>query len=190
MSRIILGLCMPSLLLTSLGHTAAYGHDIGRGSIVIAVRPDVAAYSAASEEAPRVSLSIVGYLFTVQDERRDWLEVAGVEGRWVKRSDVVPLERAVEYFSAAIAESPSAYFYAARSRAYLAGSNDLQHAVTDAEAAIRLDPGCALAFACKAGCREKQGHFKNAIADYSRAIALDPTLASAHYSCARAHRRW
>jgi tetratricopeptide (TPR) repeat protein len=71
------------------------------------------------------------------------------------------------------------YDYFIRGAAYHA-KGDLDHAITDYSAAIRLNPKFTTALINHGVAYASKGHFDSAIADYSEAIRLDPRSAIAH----------
>src|SRR5258708_6492640 len=55
-----------------------------------------------------------------------------------------------------------------------------EDALSDLEEAIRLDPGCAEAYAIRGNYRWLQNNFEAALADAREALRLDPNLAVGH----------
>ncbi len=57
----------------------------------------------------------------------------------------------------------------------------LKEAGEDVEAALKLDPKCALAYRCRGIVNRAKGDLETAVADFDRAVALDPADAEAHF---------
>ena len=146
------------------------------GKAVIAIHPDTAVHLGPAEDAAKVSPSITGRSFHVESRQGEWLEIANAPNWWIRRSEIVPQSEAIEFFTAALGRSPTAYAYASRGLASLKEKKDIRRALADAEAAIRLDPMSEFGFLCRAVCMETQGRCNEAIEDYSQAIALNPKL--------------
>lgn len=159
------------------------------GKTVVAVRPDAGVRLGPSDDAASVSPSASGHQFNIESRQGDWLQIADTPRWWIRRSDVVLLSEAIEYFTADLRRSPTAYAYAIRSLAHRKERQDFQLAMADAEAAIRLDPKSEFGFLCRAACFETKQEFAEAIADYSRAIALNPKVDVAYISRGKAHMK-
>lgn len=123
-----------------------------------------------------------GMMVTVAQVRSGWL---WVNRGWIRPSDVVPYDMAVEFFTREIEKSPDAAAYNHRSRVwcYL---GEFQKAVADAKEAIRLDAGYAAAW-CNLG-RGQAGldEVGGAIASFTKAIELDPQFSTAYSHRGRA----
>ncbi len=108
-------------------------------------------------------------------------------GRW-ERGDA---DGAIESFSRAILQSPTTFAspYVARGRVYLS-RDELRPALSDAQAAIDIDPDSAAAFALRAEVWRRLGHPQQALGDFDRMAKLDPARLmdnfSAYWEVARA----
>ena len=107
---------------------------------------------------------------------------------WLRTADVIPLEQAEEYFSKQIAIAPTAFAYAMRGRAR-ADVEQIDAAITDCDAALRLDAHLALAHCYRGWARAARFEYALAENDYSEAIRLDPKLAAAYAWRGRARQR-
>jgi tetratricopeptide (TPR) repeat protein len=116
-----------------------------------------------------------GSAFRVDRVQGEWLWVdAGAVRGWVKRTDVVPADRAVEEFSEAIRRDPSdGHAYLSRGLARHA-RGDLGGAIEDFTAAVKLDPSAPWAYHDRAVSRYAKGQLDAALADADEAVRLDP----------------
>ena len=103
-----------------------------------------------------------------------------IQAGWVRPSDAVPLDQAVSYFSRELSNRESAFSYCNRSNAWLK-KREYAKALSDAEAAVMLDPQCAFAYLARARAHEKNKEYQLALNDYDHAIALDRTLIEAYH---------
>ncbi len=98
---------------------------------------------------------------------------------WVPATDVVRLDDAERYFSREIeanARSPFPYIMRAVVRRE---NDDLDHALADADEALRVDPKNAKAWTLRAMLRQCKNRLDPAMADVNKAIELDPNFAPA-----------
>ena len=99
----------------------------------------------------------------------------GGAGGWADAGQVVPVEKAVEFFSAAIGKSPrDPHNYAMRAMVLLLERGDPAHALADCESAIRLDPKFAFARGIRGAVRAATQDLDKAIADFTEVIRLTP----------------
>ena len=118
-------------------------------------------------------------------ERGEW---PGASRYWLRRSDVVPLSEALAYFTKQIERSPTAYAYVARSRVWRIEKHDLEKALADAEAAVRLAPTFARAWMSRGECRRSRSFTPrrfpispwrwNSIRNFPRRLSAADTLES------------
>lgn len=111
-----------------------------------------------------------------------------VERGWIYRRDVVPQEEAIDFFSRLIEKEPTAVTLASRARVwnYL---GEFDKAIDDCNAALRLEPECAMAFDRRAQALTGKGELEAALADFEKAIELTPNYASTYTHRARAWLR-
>jgi tetratricopeptide (TPR) repeat protein len=125
-----------------------------------------------------------------------WLvpEKRGTSG-WVKASQAVPYDHAMDYFTGEIRAhpgDPTAYFHRGslwyEEMQYQPGQAadpswhekaQFDKAIADFTAAIRLETGSARAYLARADAWREQGDLHRAIADYDEAVRLDPKNARA-----------
>jgi len=108
-------------------------------------------------------------------------------GRWERGN----ADGAIESFSRAILQSPDTFAspYVARGRVYLS-RDELRPALSDAQAAIDIDPDSAAAFALRGEVWRRLGRPQQALEDFDRMAELDPDRVvdnfSAYWEVARA----
>ncbi|HEV7222287.1 MAG TPA: tetratricopeptide repeat protein, partial [Pirellulales bacterium] len=108
-----------------------------------------------------------------------WIDFAGKAG-WLKKSDVVPFDQAVDYFSEVIQREPrGAWAYNLRGLVR-ERQGELQAAVRDFTEALRFDPQLAVAYNNRGIALDRNGEPKRAIEDYREALKLDPNYAAAY----------
>jgi tetratricopeptide (TPR) repeat protein len=99
---------------------------------------------------------------------------------WVRRSQVVALDGAIEFFSREIARSPhndEAYWMRARVWAYRSADD---RAISDLDRAIQIRPDRADYYARRGLLHLRTRALDRAMADADKAIELDPTAAGPH----------
>lgn len=156
------------------------------GKEVIPIRPDIVLRLGPSEKATPVDFTPSCNPVDVVAEHGEWLDC---DCFWLRRCDVIPLSDAIAYFTQQIERSPNAYAYVARSRAWLMEKEDSEHALADAEEAIRLDPKFALAWMSRGECRFHCELYADAIPDFTHALNLDPRLYLARLGLVYARRK-
>jgi tetratricopeptide (TPR) repeat protein len=164
-----------ALTIVSAGQSLAADGLVGKR--VLPKSPEVVIRQTASTQAPAVDYTIGLPAWKVQDTQDNWLCVGG---GWVTMTDVVPIEQAIEYFTAHIAQAPTAYAYAARSRARLEGKDDIDSAASDADVALRMAPSSCHALFAKAAVFSKRGEPAKASACYELIIAAQPRCKDAY----------
>ncbi len=126
-------------------------------------------------------------VFLVEKTQSPWLWVVADDIRgWVKATDVIPLDRAIEYFTAEIRDHPkSGWAYQMRGLIrYDRKEYDL--AIADADAAIKLTPDDAVAYYNRGNTFFAKQEYAHAIADYNQANRLDPKDLASYENRARA----
>jgi serine/threonine-protein kinase len=125
-------------------------------------------------------------VYRVERAEGPWLWVAadGIRG-WIQAAEVIPFDRAIDYFTAEIAnhpENPWAYQMRGLIRY---DRQEYDQAVVDAEAAIKLNPSDAVAYYNRGNAFFAQREYPRAIADYNEVIRLDPRDVAAYVNRAR-----
>jgi RNA polymerase sigma factor (sigma-70 family) len=108
------------------------------------------------------------------------LEADHEQRGWVSPVDVIPLEKAIEFFTDQIRENPkdpAHYSY----RAFVWHSlGDRDKALQDADETIRLDPDKPHHYVRRGAFFHYDAQFDKALADYDKAIALNPMYVAAY----------
>jgi tetratricopeptide (TPR) repeat protein len=170
---------MPDVEVLSGDSGALLGHKVMLATPVVTLR------AGPSMDAD-VATGTMGGLLTLEVTRvaRDWLQI---DGKWVRRDDVTPLQTAAEFFSRAIGREPTPFAYVSRAVTWL-HLREVDKALADAEEAVRLDPEFALAYCTRADARMAQGKYEEALPDLDRALQREPKLVVALGDRALAHR--
>ena len=105
-----------------------------------------------------------GVLMGVDQVQGDWLWVTKQKSGWLSSANVIPAQKAVEYFTTAIRRNPADARLFARRGVARALNQDFQGALKDYHEALRLKPAEAVYYGDR-GC------FYMAIGDFDRAIA-------------------
>jgi tetratricopeptide (TPR) repeat protein len=119
-----------------------------------------------------------------------WVAADGTRG-WVRASEAVPLDQAVDSFTRAIAERPGdPWPYQMRGLVY-AHKGEFERAIEDDTKAIALDAKDPVSYHNRGNARLALKDYDGAIQDYNRATALDSKDAAsyAHRALAWAAKR-
>src|SRR5207302_1395461 len=119
-------------------------------------------------------------VYTVERADGGWLWlVSGSVRGWVPAGEVVPFDRAIDFYTREVRADPAnAAAYDRRGLVWQEkGEPDM--AIADYDQAIRLDPTDAEVFNNRGLARAAKGEDDRAIADYDQAIRLDPKLTRA-----------
>jgi tetratricopeptide (TPR) repeat protein len=93
---------------------------------------------------------------------------------WVKKSDVVPFDQAVEYYTDYLRDNPgSNWAYECRGCVWRE-KGEFDNALKDFDEAIRLDPLSASSRGNRGNAWREKGDLDKALTDYTEAIRLDP----------------
>lgn len=98
-----------------------------------------------------------------------WLWIPSGNG-WIRQSDVVPLDKAIEHFTSQIEQNPSSQSYYERGAANVSLGQD-QQAIADFSKAIELDPENLPALNDRGTSYRRLGQSPQAKADFDRMIA-------------------
>lgn len=148
------------------------------GHCVVITHPQAAIYQTPAADSRKTAMCPLSEAAFILEARGEW--VRADEG-WFLAGEVVADCNAKEFFTKVIEASPSGFAYASRSWIWMLSSDSLDLAIADAEEAVRRDSQCALAFFVRAECKFKQESYQEAIADFTRAIELEPKLRNAHH---------
>jgi tetratricopeptide (TPR) repeat protein len=107
-----------------------------------------------------------------------WVRAAGVNG-WVHTKDVVPFDRAIDYFTGVVDSKPSAWAYLMRGLIW-SDRKEYDIALGDFSEAIRLNPRNAATYLNRGNVWWDKKDLDRALSDYSEAIRLDPKAAMAY----------
>ncbi len=113
---------------------------------------------------------------TVLKHKGDWTLIHSFEGKegWVQRDEVVPLSRAVEFFTQRItAEPENRFWYQSRANVHQE-LGDLAAALADLSEAIRREPKNHYLYNNRAAIYEAQKEYDRAVADYNTALSFSP----------------
>jgi tetratricopeptide (TPR) repeat protein len=165
-----------ALLATVLPGGASTG-DITEGQYVFVVRPGI-----EMRAGPDGDSKVVGRVhdLTLSVRKVEGAHAAvrssGIDG-WVKKSELVPHDKAMDYFTKRIREAPKdGHAHAARAVARMnKGAND-DKALADLNEAIRLDPTLAVAFEQRGYIAYGNKEYDKSLADLNEAIWLDPRI--------------
>ena len=158
---------------------ASYADEVSQivvGQEVMPIKHDAIMRTAPSDDADVVAWRPGTCTLSVGEVRDDWLQT---DRGWIMKSDIVPCERAVAFFTGEISRSPSVFAICSRARARLA-AKEYQTALEDANEAVRLDGTDALGFFARGSAAAWMGEMDNASADFGRAIAMDNDFAAAY----------
>jgi tetratricopeptide (TPR) repeat protein len=119
----------------------------------------------------QVDIKLIPFPTLVEGVNGDWLWLGRA---WVRKSDVMHTQQALDYYSEEIRRNPKAsHSWVCRGLASDA-KGDLDGAIKDYDEAIRLNPTDHAAFSNRATAWETKGQHDRAIADCTEAIRLNP----------------
>ena len=123
------------------------------------------------------------HVYTVDRVNGDWLWlVSGRVAGWTRASEVVPLDKAVDYYTEQIRLNPkSAHAYLCRG-AVLDEKGRTDAAIADYNQALRLDPKYVAALNNRGTVLLDKGLAKEAIADYNEALRLNPSYVASWFN--------
>ena len=110
---------------------------------------------------------------------RLWVRGARCRG-WILENQVVTGDAAIEYFNSAIKnDSQNWYLYTARGLSWQMFRRDLEKAIADYSAAIKLSPRDLDCYHFRGQAYFGTKNYDKAIADFNRAVRIDPD--NAHF---------
>jgi len=122
-----------------------------------------------------IASTLAGQVFPAIRVEKDWI---WIEFGWLRRSDVLPFDTAVEYFTPRIQRQPTVTSYLVRG-AVLSRQGEFDKALADFEAALKLEPRNPVVYLRRGQVRLAVGQDDQALADYTQALSLDPVLIDA-----------
>jgi len=174
----VAGLVCLTHLIAPIGSVAAQAEPAEQPPLsatrTVMVVTDQAEAFAGNESVAKLP---PGSLLKYSKENGQWLLIPRYRG-WLDREHVVAIERAVAYFDAIVAKTPTAQAYHHRGIAQLQ-LGDLDAALRDFDHALQLglkEPGI---YINRGAVHQRGGKMAEAIADYTRALELDPNNARA-----------
>ena len=115
-----------------------------------------------------VAPASLGQMLEVSQTQGDWLWI-GSESGWLNRRDVVPADKAIQHFTAALEQNPTAEAHRRRAVAFAAlGRYD--EALQDLSEAIRRDPRNVVAYNDRGNVERKLGRLDDALAGFNQIV--------------------
>jgi tetratricopeptide (TPR) repeat protein len=165
-----------SLVLAGQGDVG----DSWVGKKVIAKQARTAVYDKEGIGNKKIG-TMTDLVLTVQKQASGYVLVRStkVEG-WVDAQNLVPVAKAISYFTERIRASPKdADAYQCRAAAWQEQGN-FDKAIKDINDAIRLHPENSRYYSSRGDVWSDKGDYDKAIADYTEAIRIDPKYADAY----------
>lgn len=163
------------MLLLFAGRSAAVAQTIQPGDRVTVIKFDAVFHSGSNVMGKAVMCESVD----VDQVNGDWLWIASRQG-YLRRSDVVPYDQAIEYFTERVRNNPGVDSYYQRGICwYERDEPDL--AIADYNEVLHLDPSDALTYYERGRAYEDKDDNQRALADFNQAIRLDPKYAWAYH---------
>ncbi|MFL5242054.1 MAG: tetratricopeptide repeat protein [Gemmataceae bacterium] len=164
------------------------GEDSWVGKLVMPKRPGLELGSGGATTPPETLGKTNDAVVVVEKEDGRRIQVRTSSGSgWISKTDVVPLNDAVGYWSERIKEDDrDSRSYTMRATAYVT-KGDLETAIKDHSQAIRLSPNEAACWYNRGNAYLAKADYANAIADYNEAIELNSKMATAYNNRALAY---
>ncbi len=120
----------------------------------------------------------IGETLTVTAVNGNWFWSPAHQG-WIWQKHFLPLEKAIEFFTAKIKEKPTTHAHHQRGLAWKAlNKNDA--ALADFSLAVKLDSANEPAWINRGNLHRETGEYAKAVEDYSAALNLNPRNARAY----------
>jgi tetratricopeptide (TPR) repeat protein len=160
--------------------TVTFGQQVGDRIVVTAKSAPLKTLNASVGNVPQ------GKFLTVKEVNGDWYWVVYYDGirtlkGWIKRRDVVPYEKAMDFFDGELRRAPTADLHMVRGW-LLIERKQIDKALVDFNQAIRLDPTNPKPYHDRGFVWEEKREYDRAISDYTDAIRLNPQFAEAFIS--------
>jgi tetratricopeptide (TPR) repeat protein len=170
-----------SLVLSAVlvGSTAAGELDwVGKTVVTKQAKLRLRAAPQGDKRADAPALNFCDYRVLAEKDGRVKLRYHGVEG-WLDKNDVVPLDRAVAYFTDRVRANPkdACAFIGRGITADVLGKHD--DAIADFDEAVRLNPKEPTVFNNRGIAWGNKGDLDKSIQDFDAALRLDPKYAPA-----------
>jgi tetratricopeptide (TPR) repeat protein len=125
-------------------------------------------------------------IYRVERAEGPWLWVVADQVRgWIRATDVIPFDQAIEHFTSEIRDHPdSAWAYQMRGLIRY-DRQEYDQAVADGDMAIKLDPKDGVAYYNRGNAFYAKREYALAINDYNEVIRLDPRDTVAYVNRAR-----
>jgi tetratricopeptide (TPR) repeat protein len=151
------------------------------GKRIVAKRIDVPVQVQTPDGQEHPAHGLIDAISAVEAEDGNRVRVTQIGMKtWLSKNDVVPLDRAIEYFTARIADNPKdAYGFATRA-IVLEDRQAYDSAIADHGKAIELEPARAVYRFNRGHTYHLKKEYARASQDYGEAIRLEPKHAGAY----------
>lgn len=156
--------CLAITMSVLAGESLAQQEDTWTGKQVMIARDGIQLRAGSEVLAPLP----LGAVLEVSNVNGQWLWFKGRRG-WIDQNAVVPVDKAVEYFTTAIENSPTSQSYHHRGIAH-AALGQFQKAEEDFSGAIQRDAANIPAYNERGNARRELGKLDEAIADFDEVI--------------------
>ncbi|MFO0884692.1 MAG: tetratricopeptide repeat protein [Pirellulales bacterium] len=131
-----------------------------------------------------VSVQNIAFPSPVSEVNGEWLWVGRA---WIRKSDVMLAQEALDFYTDVIRQNPSSEAWACRANVWME-KGEVENAIKDHTEAIRLDPSNAAAYNSRGIAFKSKGELDAAIKDYTEAIRLNPSSGFARNNRAAARQ--
>lgn len=168
-----------TMSLVVIWNATTFGQQVGDRIVVVSEKARLKTLNQITGNVQR------GRILTVKEVRSGWIWVIDTNGSrtikgWIKRHDVVPLDKAIDWVNDELRQRPTGQLYIIRG-AIWDDKGEFDNAIADYTEAIRLDPTDAAVYYRRGYARAFQSQYEKAVADYSESIRLDPKNGAAYY---------
>src|SRR5579863_1945210 len=173
-----------AMSLTVLFTGSVPAQEIGNRIVVTAANAQLESRTESVGSVPK------GTILTVEDVTDESFCVVFWGAKkatrsWIKRSDVIPLNEALDFFNNELLHNPTADGYAIRG-ALRSENREYDKAIADFDEVIRIDRRRGTTFRYRGNVWTAKHDYDKALADFNEAIRLDPTDARNYVSRGRA----